>query len=101
MQPRGGRLLVRSREAKDWKTGRRGVAFTVADTGCGMDKQTLQRIFDAFFTTKDIGGTGLGLWISKDIVDRHRGQLRVRSNQRPPHCGTVFVLFLPLDAESR
>jgi PAS domain S-box-containing protein len=101
MQPRGGRLLVRSREAKDWKTGRRGVAFTVADTGCGMDQQTLQRIFDAFFTTKDIGGTGLGLWISKDIVDRHHGQLRVRSNQRPPNCGTVFVLFLPLDAESR
>jgi PAS domain S-box-containing protein len=100
MQPHGGRLLVRCREATNWKTGRRGVAFTVADTGSGMDQQTMQRIFDAFFTTKDISGTGLGLWISKDIVDRHGGELRVRSSQRHPGCGTVFVLFLPLDGKS-
>jgi PAS domain S-box-containing protein len=100
MQPRGGRLLVRCREATQWRTGRRGVAFTVADTGSGMDQPTLQRIFEAFFTTKGIGGTGLGLWISKDIVHRHHGQLRVRSSQLPPRCGTVFVLLLPLDAGS-
>jgi PAS domain S-box-containing protein len=100
MQPKGGRLLVRSREATHWKTGRRGVAFTIADTGSGMDRQTLQHIFDAFFTTKDISGTGLGLWISKDIVDRHHGELRVRSSRRHPGCGTVFVLFLPIDGES-
>ncbi len=100
MQPHGGRLLVRCREAIYWKTGRRGVAFTIADTGSGMDRQTMQHIFDAFFTTKDMSGTGLGLWISKDIVDRHHGQLRVRSRQRRPGCGTVFVLFLPLEAES-
>jgi PAS domain S-box-containing protein len=100
MQPAGGRLLARCRKATHWKTGRRGVAFTVADTGNGMDQQTLQRIFDAFFTTKGISGTGLGLWISKDIVDRHHGELRVRSSQKHPGCGTVFILFLPLDAES-
>ena len=100
MQPQGGRLLVRCREATQWKTGRRGVAFTIADTGSGMDRQTLQHIFDAFFTTKDMSGTGLGLWISKDIVDRHHGELRVRSSQRYPACGTVFVLFLPLGGES-
>jgi PAS domain S-box-containing protein len=100
MQPHGGRLLVRCREATHWKTGRHGVAFAVADTGSGMNQQTLQRIFDAFFTTKDISGTGLGLWISKDIVDRHGGELRVRSSQRHPGCGTVFVLFLPLNEEN-
>jgi PAS domain S-box-containing protein len=99
MQPQGGRLLVRCREATNWKSGRRGVAFTIADSGSGMDRQTLQHIFDAFFTTKDMSGTGLGLWISKDIVDRHHGELRVRSSQRHPRCGTVFVLFLPLDGE--
>jgi two-component system, sporulation sensor kinase E len=82
MQPRGGRLLLRSREATHWKTGRRG-------------------IFEAFFTTKDIGGTGLGLWISKDIVNRHHGELKVRSSQRLSHCGTVFALFLPFDVGSR
>jgi PAS domain S-box-containing protein len=101
MQPRGGRLLLRSREATHWKTGRRGIAITVADTGCGIDRQTLQKIFEAFFTTKDIGGTGLGLWISKDIVNRHHGELKVRSSQRLSHCGTVFALFLPFDVGSR
>jgi PAS domain S-box-containing protein len=100
MQPRGGRLLLRCREATHGKTGCRGIAITVADTGCGIDRQTLQKIFEAFFTTKDIGGTGLGLWISKDIVNRHHGELKVRSSQRPSHCGTVFTLFLPFDAES-
>jgi PAS domain S-box-containing protein len=100
MQPNGGRLLVRSREATHWKTGRRGVAFTIADTGSGMDRQTLQHIFEAFFTTKDMSGTGLGLWISKDIVDRHHGELRVRSTQGRAGCGTVFVLFLPLNGDS-
>jgi PAS domain S-box-containing protein len=101
MQPRGGRLLLRCREATHWKTDRRGIALTVADTGCGMDRQTAQNIFEAFFTTKDIGGTGLGLWISRDIVARHHGELRVRSSQRELHRGTVFTLFLPVDSESR
>jgi len=101
MQPEGGRLIIRSREATDWKTDRRGVALTVADSGSGMDQQTMRRIFDAFFTTKDIGGTGLGLWISKEIVDRHGGVLRVRSSQRSGRSGTVFSLFLPVDAVSR
>jgi PAS domain S-box-containing protein len=98
MQPRGGRLLLRCREATNWKADRRGIVITVADTGCGIDRQTLQKIFEAFFTTKDIGGTGLGLWISKDIVNRHHGELKVRSSQRPSHCGTVFALFLPFEA---
>ena len=101
MPPQGGRLIVRSRETCDWKTGRRGAAFTVADTGSGMNQKTLQRIFEAFFTTKDIGGTGLGLWISKDIVARHAGELRVRSSQKSGSSGTVFVLFLPFDAVDR
>ncbi len=98
---RGGRLLIRSREATDWTAGRKGVVLTVADTGPGMSAHTLSRIFEPFFTTKDISGTGLGLWISREIIDRHRGVLRVRSSQSAPRCGTVFVLFLPFDQEAR
>ena len=59
------------------------------------------RIFEPFFTTKDTSGTGLGLWISREIVDRHRGVLRVRSSQSAPRCGTVFALFLPFDQEAQ
>ncbi|SNT32122.1 PAS domain S-box-containing protein [Granulicella rosea] len=95
--PQGGRLLVRSRETTAWKSGERGLAITVADTGAGMSAATARRIFDPFFTTKGIGGTGLGLWVSQEIVARHRGSLRVRSRRAPGGAGTVFILFLPFD----
>ena len=99
--PTGGRLLMRSHEATDWRTGAKGLVITVADTGTGMSKQVQGNAFTAFYTTKGIGGTGLGLWISKEIVDRHRGKLSVRSSQTPGHSGTVFTLFLPFQAVGR
>jgi PAS domain S-box-containing protein len=94
----GGRLLLRSREATDWRTGRRGLVLTVADTGPGMSPETCAHAFDAFFTTKGINGTGLGLWISSEIVTRHEGRLLLRSSQHPAHHGSVFSLFLPFQA---
>lgn len=101
MQEAGGRLLLRSREATEGRTGQKGIVLTVADTGGGMSPKTRDRIFEAFYSTKGFGGTGLGLWVSKEIVDRHQGQLRVRSSQRVGCSGTVFTLFLPFDAASR
>jgi PAS domain S-box-containing protein len=101
MNSAGGRLMVRSREGTDWRTGRRGVVLTVADTGSGMSPYTQARIFEPFFTTKGDKGTGLGLWISHEIVDRHRGVLKVRSSQSEHHSGTVFVLFLPCGEVAR
>jgi PAS domain S-box-containing protein len=96
--PSGGRLLLRDRKGTNWATGREGIVLTVADTGNGMGTQVLGSIFDAFFTTKGIAGTGLGLWVSQEIVKRHQGALHVRSSQGK---GTVFALFLPFDAERR
>jgi PAS domain S-box-containing protein len=92
----GGRLLVRTRMGRDWYSGHPGVVLTIADTGTGIGTETLKNIYKAFYTTKGIGGTGLGLWISSEIVTRHHGRLLVRSSQRPGHTGTVFELFLPL-----
>ena len=97
--PTGGRLLIRSREATDWTTGREGLVLTIADTGCGMDSATLEQIFEPFFTTKGIGGTGLGLWVSQEVVARHHGALHVRSSHREGSSGTVFALFLPFDVD--
>ena len=91
----GGRLLVRARAATHWSTGARGVQITVADTGHGIDRLTQPRIFEAFFSTKGIGGTGLGLWVSAEIVKKHQGSLRVRSGTQAPHRGTVFTVFIP------
>lgn len=90
-----GRLLLRSRKATDWKTGQAGIVMTVADTGCGIPEEDRERIYEPFFTTKGLSGTGLGLWVSRDIVERHGGRLRVRSSQNPAHPGTVFTVFLP------
>ncbi len=95
MQQSGGRLLLRISRARDWKTGEPGVSVTVADTGPGMDSYTLGRIYEPFFSTKGITGTGLGLWVSYEIVRKHHGSLRVRTRQGVS-SGTVFRLFMPL-----
>ena len=101
MQSTGGILFVRTREARNWQTGAKGITLTVADTGTGMDADILERIFEPFFTTKGIGGTGLGLWICMEIVNRHHGLLRVKSRQKKGKSGTVFTLLLPFGPTDR
>ena len=78
-----------------WRTARRGVRITVADTGIGMSAATLKKLFTPFFTTKAATGTGLGLWISAGLIEKHSGQVRLRSSQRQKCHGTVFTVFLP------
>ena len=95
--PDGGSLFLRSREANEERTGRHGLCFTVADTGCGMTRETKQNVFKAFFTTKGNTGSGLGLWISAEIMQRHHGSIRIRSSQCARHRGTVVTLFLPYE----
>ena len=101
MSAEGGALYLRSREGTNWSTSAKGVFLTVADNGVGMKPATQRKLFDAFFTTKGITGTGLGLWVSKEIIDRHQGAFRVRSSQAKAHHGTVFTMFLPFDAVTR
>ena len=91
----GGRLLVRAHAVH--QDSRAGVRITIADTGHGMSPEVLARIFEPFYTTKDLQGTGLGLWISHGIVERHQGRLTVRSSEHPVHHGTIFSLFLPCE----
>jgi signal transduction histidine kinase len=103
MRPDGGRLLLRSRDGTDWKTGRKGLVLTIADQGSGISHATMERLFEPFFTTKGLSGSGLGLWVSKEIMERHHGRLLVRSRVREAACGkggTVFAMFLPFDVEA-
>jgi PAS domain S-box-containing protein len=102
MSSKGGTLFLRSRVARRWSgVPEPGLQITVADTGPGIEPQVLGKLFNPFFTTKGFLGTGLGLWITKQIVERHRGALRVRSSTRAGASGTVFTLFLPFDAVVR
>jgi two-component system NtrC family sensor kinase len=94
--PQGGRLVLRSRLGTNWTTRERGIFLTMADTGMGMDSATERKAFEAFFSTKGIGGSGLGLWIAADILQRHGGRIATRSRLGK---GTVVVMFLPLSGE--
>ncbi len=98
MPARGGRLVVGLRRSRSWRDPSvEGIRVVVADTGCGMNSATLRRIFEPFFTTKEATGTGLGLWVSAGIIQKHRGLVRVRSRSAhdSPETGTVFMLFFP------
>jgi signal transduction histidine kinase len=98
----GGRLELRVAPGRHPRSGDPGIVLTVADTGCGMAPETLKRIFEPFFSTKGATGTGLGLWVSLEIVEKHGGTLRVRSRPATPARtgGTVFRFFLPLAART-
>jgi PAS domain S-box-containing protein len=97
--PQGGTITLRTARSRDWKTGNVGIRISVADDGTGMSAATLKRIFEPFFSTKGITGTGLGLWVSREIVDKHHGHLQARSRERLEGIegGTVFSLFLPTE----
>lgn len=99
VQP-GGSIRIRVSSARTAR-GRDGVRVTVADSGHGIPPKVRSRIFEPFFTTKKDVGTGLGLWVCKSIVDKHRGTIRVKSCAKPGRCWTAFSVFLPsLQAES-
>ena len=91
-----GKIWLRTRFTRDWTTGRRGLRVTVADDGCGMSQATQHSLFEAFFTTKPATGTGLGLWVSLEIIRNHKGWVRVRSAEAPGRHGTLFSLFFPI-----
>jgi PAS domain S-box-containing protein len=94
---RGGRLRIRLRVARDWRDRRaEGMRVTICDSGTGIDRATLRRIFEPFYTTKAETGTGLGLWVVTQLVERHKGQVRVWSSQRGDVSATVFSVFLPI-----
>ena len=94
---RGGRIILRERAATHPKTGQIGVRVTLADSGQGMSAGVKAHLFEAFHSTKGSGGSGLGLWISKGIIEKHCGSIQFRSSTRPDRSGTVFSLFIPLE----
>jgi PAS domain S-box-containing protein len=91
-----GRLHIRLRPSRDWRDrSTSGMRVTICDTGAGIDRVTLSHIFEPFFTTKTETGTGLGLWVVAQLLERHKGSVRVWSSKRPGATGTAFSVFLP------
>jgi PAS domain S-box-containing protein len=93
--PTGGTLRLRVADAVDPETERRGIAVSVIDTGAGIRPEDAKRLFQPFFTTKSAKGTGLGLWISKGIVQKYEGRIDFRSFRSGSATCTCFRVFLP------
>jgi signal transduction histidine kinase len=72
-----------------------GVRVTISDNGAGIAPENLVKVFDAFFTTKELRGSGIGLWLSLAIVQEHRGVIKVRSSTQPRRSGTSISVLLP------
>jgi PAS domain S-box-containing protein len=89
----GGTLKIATRKVRS-ATGD-GIQTVVRDTGIGIKQDHLENIFEAFYTTKGDLGTGLGLWVAKQLIEKRGGQISVASNTEPGHSGTTITVFLP------
>ena len=92
-----GTIRLRVSTGTAGKDGQRYVRITVADNGKGIGADSRQHLFEPFFTTKGTVGTGLGLWVSKQIIDKHCGAIRMRTSTAGKYRGTTFSILLPME----
>jgi nitrogen-specific signal transduction histidine kinase len=96
--PAKGKMVLHTREsslASD--PSRAGVRVTLLDNGAGIPIGVRKNLFAPFYTTKGEKGTGLGLWVSRGIIDKHEGTIHVSSRIREGKSGTAFSVFLPFE----
>jgi signal transduction histidine kinase len=93
--PHEGKLSITVHRARHPRHSMPGVRLLVADNGSGIPAEVRGKIFEAFFTTKRDVGTGLGLWVTRNLVEKHGGTLRMRTSTDPAHHGTAFFIFFP------
>jgi len=94
---RRGTITLRAHSSQDWRNQRLGLRVVVADDGPGIPADVRTKIFEPFFTTKGEKGTGLGLWITSDIIRKYEGTMRLRTRTEPSCSGTCFSVFLPFE----
>lgn len=92
--PRGGRVKIRVKHGRDWRSHALGIRVLVSDNGPGIPTELRARIFEPFFTTKGERGTGVGLWVSEGVLQKQGGSIRLKSSTGFDH-GTTFAVFLP------
>lgn len=91
-----GKIAIRINQGRSLVgRGETGFRITVADNGSGVQPNDRKNLFQPFFTTKGQKGTGLGLWVTQGLVNKHGGQMRWRSSTGGQHRGTSFTIFLP------
>jgi len=95
MEPRSGILRVRCFHARDLRSNRPGIRFLFSDNGSGISGEHMSHIFEAFYTTKRVRGSGIGLWLTAEMIKKHDGRVRVRTRTEGDYRGTLFDIFLP------
>jgi len=96
--PNGGRLLLHIFESSlPYNPERKGVRVTVLDNGSGIPPGVRKNLFAPFYTTKGESGTGLGLWVTRGIIEKHEGTIHFISTVRRGRSGTAFSVFLPFE----
>ena len=92
----GGILRIRIDRSTEHSNGaRQGMRLTIADSGSGIPSDIKNRLFEPFISSKGETGTGLGLWVSSEIIRKHGGSIKFKSSSLSPSTGTVFSIFLP------
>jgi PAS domain S-box-containing protein len=91
----GGKLSIAI--AQSAKTERDGLKIVVNDTGHGISREHLGKVFEPFFTTKGNLGTGIGLWVTRQLVERHGGHISISSSTEAGNSGTIVMIDLPFD----
>ncbi len=96
--PNGGKIVVHVYESSLASNHeRKGIRVTVLDNGVGIASGVRKNLYAPFYTTKGEGGTGLGLWVTRGIVEKHEGTIHFISSVRPRRSGTAFSIFLPFE----
>jgi PAS domain S-box-containing protein len=91
--PQAGTLSISM--SRTMKLDGDGVQTIISDTGCGISRENLGRVFEPFFTTKGNLGTGIGLWVAKQLIERNGGQISISSAAETRESGTVVTIYLP------
>jgi PAS domain S-box-containing protein len=90
----GGKIIIASRSSRQFPSQQKGFCITVADNGLGISDRNKLNLFTPFFTTKKSLGTGLGLWVTKELLEKRGGRIRFRSRDSSP-SGTVMSVYIP------
>ncbi|HEX7158100.1 MAG TPA: PAS domain S-box protein [Edaphobacter sp.] len=91
--PAGGALEIHVAAAATREQA--GVRIVIRDDGIGIEQKDLRKVFDPFFTTKGDRGTGIGLWVARELVERRRGNIAMTSSTDAAHSGTTTSIFIP------
>lgn len=99
VEPSHGKVRIRCFRATDERRNLWGVRFLFSDNGSGISPMAAEHIFEAFYTTKESKGSGIGLWLSSEVVRKHNGRIRLRTRTEGPYRGSLFDVFVPFAAQ--